>query len=374
MASQTPLKRTPLHALHIELGARMVPFAGYDMPVQYPSGILTEHLHCRSNAALFDVSHMGQVHLHGAAADTWLESLVPADVVGLPIGRQRYAVFTNETGGILDDLMVSRAGTDIALVVNAANKAADVALLMAAADGRCEVSVRDDLALLALQGPAAESALCELASSPADVCAMRFMDARSVELAGLACTVTRSGYTGEDGFEISVPAHGADAFARALVALAQVEMAGLGARDSLRLEAGMPLHGHDISPSTSPVAAGLSFAIGKARRPGGAREGGYPGALQLNGELAARLPVRRVGLRPSGRAPIREGAAVLDSQGTDIGRVTSGGFGPSAGGPVVMAWLNDDVAHDRVAACEVRGKALPVGIASMPFVVNQYRR
>lgn len=370
MSTADDLERTPLHDLHVELGARMVPFAGYSMPVQYPAGIIDEHRHTRAAAGLFDVSHMGQVHLHGDGADAALERLVCADVVGLQPGRQRYALFTAADGGILDDLMIARAADHLALVVNAACKAADIAHLEAGVGADCEVRVRPDLALLALQGPAAAGVLQRIAP---DCAAMRFMDARPLTVDGIDCFASRSGYTGEDGFEIAVPADAAEALARRLLAEPEVAPVGLGARDSLRLEAGLPLYGHDIDTSTSPVEAGLAWAINKARRPDGARAGGYPGAEVVAVQMRDGVSRRRVGLRPQGRAPVREGAELVDAQGHTAGRVTSGGFGPSVGGPVAMGYVATE-ALDAALSALVRGKPLPVERHALPFVEQRYAR
>ncbi|SFR01959.1 glycine cleavage system aminomethyltransferase GcvT [Poseidonocella sedimentorum] len=370
----TDLKRVPLHDLHVELGAKMVPFAGYEMPVQYPLGVLKEHLHTRGKAGLFDVSHMGQVLLRGADAARALERLIPMDVAGLGVGRQRYGFFTNETGGILDDLMFANRGDHLFLVVNAACKDADIAHLRAALEPEVSVEVVTDRALLAVQGPAAEAALASLA---AEVAGMRFMDVADVTLAGAACWVSRSGYTGEDGYEISVPVGAAEALARALLDHEAVEPIGLGARDSLRLEAGLCLYGHDITTETTPVEAGLTWAIQKARRAGGAREGGFPGAGVILEELADGPALRRVGLMPEGRAPMREGVALFAaSEGGDpVGTITSGGFGPSVGGPVAMGYVSADYAGgDALLYGEVRGRRHPVRIAPMPFVPSNFKR
>ncbi len=368
------LARTPLHALHIDLGARMVPFAGYELPVQYPSGVLKEHLHTRTQAGLFDVSHMGQVELHGPDAAAALETLVPVDVLGLPAGRQRYAFFTNEAGGIEDDLMIFNAGSHLHLVVNAACKVADIALLGREIGGRCEIRVREDLALLALQGPGAEAALAPLAEDPLPA---SFMHGARVRLAGSDCLVTRSGYTGEDGFEISVPAVDAERLARALLAQPGVAPIGLGARDSLRLEAGLCLYGHDLDPTTTPAQAALTWAIQKVRRTGGARPGGFPGAARILAELddPASVARRRVGLRPEGRAPIREGVEITDQDGRPVGRVTSGGFAPSVNGPIMMAYVEHAYASPGTSlAALLRGTPTPVRVVALPFVPHSYRR
>ena len=365
------LKRTPLYALHLELGARMVPFAGYEMPVQYRLGVMKEHLHTRARAGLFDVSHMGQVLLAGAAPAKALEALVPQALTGLAEGRQRYAFFTNETGGILDDLMVANRGDHLLVVVNAACKDADIAHMRAHLPEVTEIS---DRALLALQGPEAEAVLESLVPGTA---AMRFMDVAVFDSRFGPLWVSRSGYTGEDGFEISVPAPHARALAEALLAKEAVEPIGLGARDSLRLEAGLCLYGHDIDETTTPVEAALEWAIQKARRRGGAREGGFPGATRILDQLEHGAPRRRVGLLPGTRAPMRDGTQLFaDEQAeTPIGHVTSGAFGPSLGAPVSMGYVAS--AHAATGTRlfgEVRGKRLPVTIAAMPFRPSTYKR
>lgn len=363
--------RTPLFDLHIELGARMVPFAGYEMPVQF-TGVIDEHRHARHAAGLFDVSHMGQVRLRGAAAAAALETLVPVDVVGLGEGRQRYALFTNRDGGILDDLMVTNAGDHLFLVVNAACKARDVAHLKANLSGRCEIEELADRALLALQGPAAAAVMSAIAPQ---IAAMPFMSGAAIELLGAACFVTRSGYTGEDGFEISLPADAAEPVARRLLARDDVAPVGLGARDTLRLEAGLCLYGNDIDETTTPVQAGLAWAIQKVRRRGGARELGYPGADVVDAEMRDGPARRRVGLRPEGRMPVRADAELTDGAGTAVGRVTSGGFGPTVDGPVAMGYVSAEhaAAGTRLNAI-VRGKAVPVTVVPMPFVAHRYYR
>jgi len=368
------LLRTPLFDLHVSLGARMVPFAGYDMPVQYPLGVMKEHLHTRAHAGLFDVSHMGQVELHGADAAKALEALVPVDVIGIAAGRQRYALFTNDAGGILDDLMIFNTGRYLHVVVNASCKAQDIEHLKQYIGDRCEVCVRDDLALLALQGPGAESALKKVALG--DVPQM-FMAGGRLQLAGIDCLVTRSGYTGEDGFEISVPAAHCEALAVALLAQTNVQPIGLGARDSLRLEAGLCLYGHDLDTTTTPVEASLNWAIQKVRRTGGERAGGFPGANVILGQLDNPVNVKRkrVGLKPEGRAPIREGVELQDANGAKIGVVTSGGFGPTVNGPVIMGYV--DAAHVVVGTkinAMLRGTPTPVTITSMPFAPHGYKR
>ena len=368
----TSLATTPLHALHIELGAKMVPFAGYDMPVSYPAGILAEHRHCRTSAALFDVSHMGQVRLVGDGAAKALETLVPMDVIDLAVGRQRYAFFTNSSGGLLDDLMITRRENDLLLIVNAACKAADITHLVTHIGHRCTVQPLPERALLALQGPKAAAALTRLNT---EVATLTFMTGRHVALAGAECFVTRSGYTGEDGFEISVPADQAEALARALLALPEVKPAGLGARDTLRLEAGLCLYGHDINDTTTPVEAGLSWAIQKVRRSGGARHGGYPGAAAIDAQLAAGASTKRVGLVGLERVPVREGAAIVDAHGRKLGHVTSGTLAPSVNEPIAMAYLaaNHALPHHEVYA-EVRGKRQPMRVSTMPFAPHRYFR
>ncbi|GMV45980.1 MAG: aminomethyltransferase [Pseudomonadota bacterium] len=374
------LLQTPLHDLHLELGAKMVPFAGYAMPVQYPQGLIAEHRHCRSAAALFDVSHMGQLRLVGAGAAAALETLVPVDLLELEAGRQRYAVFTNAAGGILDDLMVTRPAPqdaaqgfgDLFLVVNAGCKDADVRHLNTHIGHRCHVQARPERALLALQGPAAAGALTRLAPG---VGTLVFMTGGLFEIAGLPCFVTRSGYTGEDGFEISVPAEGAVALAQALLALPGVAPAGLGARDTLRLEAGLCLYGHDIDEHTSPVEAGLAWAIQKARRPGGARAGGYPGAAVVERHLAGGAPTKRVGLIALERVPVREGAPLVDTRGHKLGRVTSGTIAPTVDRPIAMGYLLTEHAQPQgEVLAEVRGRRVPMRVSPMPFTPHRYHR
>ncbi|HSW05497.1 glycine cleavage system aminomethyltransferase GcvT [Aquabacterium sp.] len=368
----TDLLKTPLHDLHLDLGAKMMPFAGYDMPVNYPGGILAEHRHCRDFAALFDVSHMGQIQLRGSDAAKALESLVPVDVVDLALNKQRYAFFTNTHGGLLDDLMITRRADHLFLIVNAACKAADIRHLVTHIGHRCTVVPLPERALLALQGPLAVKALSRL---NADVAGLSFMTGGDFVLDGAECFVTRSGYTGEDGFEISVPATHAVALARALLAKPDVKPAGLGARDTLRLEAGLCLYGHDINETTTPVEAGLSWAIQKVRRPGGARAGGYPGASAIEAQLASGVTIKRVGLVGLERVPVREGATIFDAKGHKLGHVTSGTLGPTVFEPVAMAYLaaNHGIAHHEVYA-EVRGKRLPMRVAPMPFTPHRYHR
>ena len=376
--SDTDLKRTILHPLHVELGAKLVPFAGYAMPVQYPMGVLREHLHTRAQAGLFDVSHMGQVILRPksdmAALELALEALMPVAVQGLAEGRQRYGLLTNDAGGILDDLMFANRGDHIFVVVNAACKEADIAHLRAHLDAVAEIVPVTDRALLALQGPAAETVLAGLVPPVRD---MRFMDVISLDTLYGALWMSRSGYTGEDGFEISIPEASAVDFARALLAHEAVAPIGLGARDSLRLEAGLCLYGHDMDEQTTPVAAGLAWAIPKARRVGGAREGGFPGAAQILAELATGPQTLRVGLRPEGRAPMREGVVLWDAPegGAAVGRVTSGGFGPSVEAPVAMGYVPAAQAVPGTKLWgELRGKRLPVTVCEMPFRPSTYKR
>jgi len=367
-AASGPLLATPLDALHRELGARMVPFAGYAMPVQYPAGVLAEHTHTRSRASLFDVSHMGQVTISGAEPARALEGLVCGAMVGLKPGRQRYTLLTSNSGGILDDLMVANAGEALFLVVNAARKAEDIAHLRAGLpDG--VVTVLDDRALLALQGPEAAAVLSRRLPEAA---AMRFMDARSFTLPdGVPCFVTRSGYTGEDGFEISLPAEAAEGFARWLLEQPEVAPAGLGARDSLRLEAGLCLYGSDIDTTTTPVEADLAWTIGKARR----EAGDFPGASVILAQLRDGPSRKRVGIRPEGRAPARAHTPIHAVNGTPAGEITSGGYGPTVGGPVAMGYVPTALAEPGTeVTLMVRGKPLPARVEALPFTPpRQYR-
>lgn len=367
-----------LHDLHQELGAKLVPFAGYEMPVQYPAGVMKEHTHTREQAGLFDVSHMGQVILRGASyaqvADA-LETLIPVDVVGLGEGRQRYGFFTNDAGGILDDLMFANRGDHIYMVVNAACKQSDIAHLRSSLEPQgITIEELTDRALLALQGPMAEAVLSKIAPEVAD---MRFMDVATVTLAGAACFVSRSGYTGEDGFEISVPNDQAEDLARALLADDRVLPIGLGARDSLRLEAGLCLYGHDIDETTTPVEAALTWGIQKVRRPGGARAGGYPGAEAVAEGLANGPARKLVGLRPEGRAPMREGVPLFASADSteQVGHITSGGFGPTVGGPVAMGYVPRDLSAEGTKLWgELRGKRLPLDVVAKPFTPANFKR
>ncbi len=378
MDDTAALKKTPLHDLHLSLGARMVPFAGYDMPVQYPAGVMKEHLQTRAAAGLFDVSHMGQVVIKAKSGKyedvaLALESLVPVDILGLAEGRQRYGFFTDENGGILDDLMITHLDDHLFVVVNAACKDADVAHLKKHLSDTCDITVLDR-ALIALQGPRAVEALAELW---ADVAAMKFMDVRHCRLHDVSCLVSRSGYSGEDGYEISIPADKAVDVTKRLLEHPDVEPIGLGARDSLRLEAGLCLYGNDIDTTTTPVEAALVWAMQKARKTGGARAGGFPGSTRILSEIDNGATRRRVGLKPDGKAPVRGHAKLYaDQEGkTEIGEVTSGGFGPSAEGPVAMGYV--PVASSEVGTvvyAEVRGKYLPVTVSALPFVAPTYKR
>jgi aminomethyltransferase len=383
MGSTESLISTPLHDLHLSLGGKMVGFAGYSLPVQYEAGVLKEHLHTRNGAGLFDVSHMGQIRIRARSGDQpgdladvarALETLMPADAQGLAVNRQRYGLFTNSTGGILDDLMFANRDDHFYLVVNAACKAADLARLEANLSSDCIVEAVGDRALLALQGPKAEEALAMLAPGCAE---MRFMDVETLNLNGCECYVSRSGYTGEDGFEISVPEADAAALAQALLKHDAVEPAGLGARDSLRLEAGLCLYGSDLDATITPVEAGLEWSIQKSRRRGGRMAGGFPGEDVILDQLVSGATRRRVGLRPDGRAPVRAGAQLYEDETATntIGVVTSGGFGPSVGHPISMAYIEtaQSAPGTRLFA-EVRGKRLAVDVAPLPFITAQYKR
>ncbi|GAJ69676.1 LOW QUALITY PROTEIN: aminomethyltransferase [Vibrio sp. JCM 18904] len=368
------LLKTPLHALHVEVGAKMVPFAGYDMPVQYPLGVKKEHLHTRDAAGLFDVSHMGQLRLIGDGAAAFLETLVPVDIVDLESGKQRYAFFTNEEGGIMDDLMVANLGDHLFVVVNAACKAQDIAHLQAHLPSGVELEIIEDRALLAIQGPKAAAVLVRFAP---EVSEMLFMDIRKVDILGAECIVSRSGYTGEDGYEISVPADKAEELARKLTAEDEVEWIGLVARDSLRLECGLCLYGHDLDTTTTPVEASLLWGIQKVRRIGGEREGGFPGADIILKQIETKDVARkRVGLVGQTKAPVREGVELFDADGVKIGVVTSGTAGPNAGKPVSMGgYVRADLAAIGTEVfAEVRGKMLPMTVEKMPFVPQRYYR
>ncbi len=370
------LLQTPLHALHVELGAKMVPFAGYDMPVQYPAGVLKEHLHTRAKAGLFDVSHMGQAVISGPGHDATakaIEALVPADICSLAPSRIRYTQLLNDDGGIIDDLMVSRSASRdddgrLMLVVNAGRKVLDYAHIAERLADGLRLELIEDHALLALQGPAAVAVLSTLCPPAAE---LGFMATGRLQIGDVDCQVSRSGYTGEDGFEISVPSTHAEAVARTLLAHADVEPIGLGARDSLRLEAGLCLYGHDIDETTSPIEAVLQWSIQKRRR----QEGGFPGFDRIARELADGPDRKRVGIRPDGRAPAREGTEICNTNGAVIGTVTSGGFGPSVGGPIAMGYITRAAADvDTAVHLMVRGKALPARIVAMPFTPHRYFR
>ena len=368
------LLETPLHDLHIELGARMVPFAGYSMPVQYPAGLMAEHLHTRAAAGLFDVSHMGQLRLQGAGAAAAFETLMPVDVADLPVGKQRYGLLLNDNGGILDDLMFFNRGNDFFVIVNGACKVADIAHIQQKIGALCEVIPVPEMALLALQGPQAVTALSRLAPG---VEKLVFMTGGRFDVAGCDCFLTRSGYTGEDGFEISVHALQAEALARALLAQPEVKPAGLGARNSLRLEAGLCLYGNDIDITTTPIEGNLNWAIQKVRRAGGARAGGFPGADKILAQLASPslLARKRIGLTALERIPVRDHTTLYSLDGVLIGEVTSGLLGPSINRPVAMGYVSAEFAvlGTRINAM-VRGKPVPMEVASMPFLPSRYHR
>ncbi len=370
-----PLLTTPLHALHLELGARMVAFAGYSMPVQYPSGLLAEHLHTRQAASLFDVSHMGQLRLVGRGAAAALESLMPVDVIDLPVGKQRYGLLLHETGGILDDLMFFNKGLgEIFAIVNGACKVADFAHIEAQIGLQCQVIPQPDQALLALQGPLAGAALARLAP---DTAALVFMSGGDFTVAGCDCFVTRSGYTGEDGFEISAPAAQVETLARALLAQPEVKPAGLGARNSLRLEAGLCLYGSDMDVATTPPEAALNWAIPKVRRSGGARAGGFTGADLVLAQIdnPAMLARKRVALRATERVPVREPATLENMDGQHIGHVTSGLLSPSLNQPIAMGYVQPDYAAlGTELFAMVRGKPVPMVVVATPFVPTHYYR
>lgn len=369
--SEDELRRTPLHRLHLELGGKMVGFAGYSMPVQYPLGIMSEHKHTRAKAGLFDVSHMGQVTVRGAAAAGDFESLVPVDVVDLEPMTQRYAFFTNAEGGIDDDLMVSNAGDHLFIVVNAACKAQDLAYMQKNLPN-CEVTMLEDRALLALQGPAAAMVMARIAPETAS---MVFMDWQPLEIDGIPCFIGRAGYTGEDGFEISVPEDKAESLARRILAEEEVEAIGLGARDSLRLEAGLCLYGHDLDQSTTPVEANILWAIQNVRRSQGARAGGFPGADIIFNQLANGVSRKRVGFSVTGRAPVREGAVIQDGSGNPVGTITSGGFGPTLQAPVAMGYVSSQFASiDTELIALVRNREVNITVAKMPMVKQRYYR
>lgn len=371
--SSASLKRTPLYDLHLAHGARMVPFAGYEMPVQYSAGVKSEHLHTRSQAGLFDVSHMGQLLLSGPGADAFLETLVTVDIIDLPVGKQRYALLTNETGGIIDDLMVSRHNDFLHLVVNASRKALDTEHIRARAPADVTLETLDNHALIALQGPASAGILQAIIPDVAD---MVFMDSRALVIDGIPCLISRSGYTGEDGFEISIPEAHARQIAERLLAHPQVALIGLGARDSLRLESGLCLYGQDINEQTTPVEASLGWAISKSRRSDGVRAGNFPGAGVILSQLDSKqTTTRRVGLTGNSKAPVRAGTELVDDRGQPVGLVTSGTFGPSVAGPIAMAQVNTEhAALGSEVFALVRGKKLPMTVSKMPFVPQRYAR
>ena len=371
------LLKTPLHGLHVELGARMVPFAGYSMPVQYPAGLMAEHLQTRTAAGLFDVSHMGQMRLEGAGAAAAFESLMPVDVIDLPVGKQRYGLLLNDAGGIMDDLMFFNTGSSIFIIVNGACKAVDIAHIQQKIGGLCDVIPMPEMALLALQGPQAVTALSRLTSSTPGVEKLVFMTGGRFDVAGCDCFLTRSGYTGEDGFEISVHADQAEKLARALLAQPEVKPVGLGARNSLRLEAGLCLYGNDMDTTTTPIEASLNWAIQKVRRTGGARAGGFPGAEKILAQLAdpKTLARKRVGLTALERIPVRDHTALHAISGELIGKVTSGLLGPSINRPVAMGYVGPEFASigTQVNAM-VRGKPVLMQVSAMPFVPANYFR
>ena len=371
---QQHLQQTPLHGLHLELGARMVPFAGYSMPVQYPAGLMAEHHHTREAAGLFDVSHMGQLSLSGPDAAAAFETLMPVDVIGLGVNKQRYGLLLTDEGTIIDDLMFVNRGADIFVIVNGACKAGDITHIRQRIGWRCVVTPMPERGLLALQGPKAVQALVRLVPG---VDKLVFMTGARFDWNGGELHITRSGYTGEDGFEISVHESQAEALARALLAQPEVKPIGLGARNSLRLEAGLCLYGNDIDTTTTPVEAALTWAIQKVRRTGGERAGGFPGADKVLGQLDGRVPLerKRVGLAALERVPVRDHTELQDDQGHRIGEVTSGLLGPSVNRPVAMGYLPPALAvtGTRVRAL-VRGKPVPMEVSAMPFIPNRYWR
>ncbi len=374
MSAVDQLLKTPLHNLHVELGARMVPFAGYSMPVQYPAGLMAEHLHTRTAAGLFDVSHMGQLRLVGPDAAAAFESLMPVDVIDLPVGKQRYGLLLNDAGGIMDDLMFFNTGNSIFIIVNGACKAADIAHIQQKIGTYCKVIPMPEMALLALQGPQAVTALSRLAPG---VDKLVFMTGGRFDVAGCDCFLTRSGYTGEDGFEISVHNDQAEKLVRALLAQPEVKPVGLGARNSLRLEAGLCLYGNDIDETTTPVEASLIWAIQKVRRAGGARAGGFPGSEKILAQLidATQLKRKRVGLMALERIPVRDHTALHSLGGDLIGEVTSGLLGPSINQPVAMGYVCPEFATIGTKLhAMVRGKPVLMQVTAMPFLANNYFR
>lgn len=375
MTEESNLKLLPLDALHQKLGGRMVSFAGYSMPVQYPTGVMTEHLWTREHAGLFDVSHMGQLKLHGDNRAEWLETVAPGDFKALALGRMRYSLLLADDGGILDDLMVTNAGDHFYLVVNGATKHGDIAHMQARLQPGLTLTHSEELALLALQGPTAAAVLGRLALTPEaagdpSVADLKFMQVASYQWDGVSLDISRSGYTGEDGFEISLPVNAVERFAEALLADPEVKPIGLGARDSLRLEAGLPLYGHDLTPEIEPIEAGLAFAISKRRKV----EGGFPGAERILKTLLDGPARKRVGLKLDGRQPAREGALILSGD-RQIGVVTSGGFSPSVAAPIAMGFVEAALSADGTSLeIEVRGKRLPANVVPMPFHKKNYVR
>ncbi len=367
--NEDDLLKTPLHSLHEELSGKMVPFAGYLMPVQYPLGVMGEHNHTREAAGLFDVSHMGQVVIKGKDADLWLETLVPGNIIDLKVNRIRYSMFTNEQGGILDDLMITRRENDIFMVVNAGCKTEDIAHMRAHLPDHLELVELNDRALVALQGPKAAEILSRFANG-ADQ--MDFMSYAEVEICGAKCFISRCGYTGEDGHEISIPADKAIEVCKTILKEPEVEAIGLGARDSLRLEAGLCLYGHDITVNTTPVEAALVWSIGKRRR----EQGGFPGAEKILTQISSgNIERKRVGILPSGRAPAREGTEILDADDNVIGIITSGGFGPTFAGPIAMGYVTLKNAETGTSVfLQVRKNKLEAKVAAMPFVPQKYYR
>jgi len=373
MSIDKQIRTTSLYQMHLDAGAKMVPFAGYEMPVSYPLGIKKEHIHTREKAGLFDVSHMGQIRLVGKNAKKVLESLVPVDIIDLPLMKLRYALFTNKDGGVMDDLMVTNLGDDsLFLVVNAACKEADFEHLLNTIGVECKVEFLEDVALLALQGPKAHEVLAEIAPSTSE---MTFMTAKQLVINGIDCFITRSGYTGEDGFEISLLAKDAEELAKLLLSNEEVEWVGLGARDSLRLEAGLSLYGHELDNDHSPVESSLNWALSKVRRTGGEREGNYLGDNIIMSHLNEGSESKVVGLQPEGRMPVRDGALIEDELGNEAGQVTSGGFGPSINRPIAIARIKKNyIENQSKLFALVRDKKIAVEIVKLPFIKQNYYR
>ena len=373
MSIDKQIRTTSLYQMHLDAGAKMVPFAGYEMPVSYPLGIKKEHIHTREKAGLFDVSHMGQIRLVGKNVKRALESLVPVDIIDLPLMKLRYALFTNKDGGVMDDLMVTNLGDeDLFLVVNAACKEADFEHLLNNIGVECKVEFLEDVALLALQGPKAHEVLAEIAPSTSE---MTFMTAKQLVINGIDCFITRSGYTGEDGFEISLLAKDAEELAKLLLSNEEVEWVGLGARDSLRLEAGLSLYGHELDNDHSPVESSLNWALSKVRRTGGEREGNYLGDNIIMTHLNEGSESKVVGLQPEGRMPVRDGALIEDELGNEAGQVTSGGFGPSINRPIAIARIKKNyIENQSKLFALVRDKKIAVEIVKLPFIKQNYYR